>query len=264
MARQWVPVDNEGKSTTEKKSDAAETSKGKSKGSASKASGSKASGKASGSNAGKASQSKGGKDWDGKGGKAPETKGRGKGKGEGKSSNSASHPLAGKSKEVVRGLNELCEKTPMRLTDLDPKAMQYLDALDVAGKLPAMFEYLKSCLEQVTSRDKIANWTPYMFTLIRKFDAEFYGNWRENRGRPKAFLRDRERTSKESFKFSTTFSSTAKEFVPGSQWMAPAASSPTGESPPSASTGGSPASPGNAKSGEDEWQVVKEQDVKTA
>lgn len=175
----------------------------------------------------KAEKAEGGKGGKGKGGyssgkasgkgkdKGDKGKGKGKGKNQSKDGDTDRPSQPRMPKEILEAVTGVCEKTLMRLSDLDPKAKQFLEALHAEGQLPEACTFLEESLEKVSSRDKVLNWQAYVFSLLRKYgDGEFYEKFRESRGRPKT----RERSHKEKFEFSGELNKDAMEFVPGAAW----------------------------------------------
>jgi len=105
----------------------------------------------------------------------------------------------------------LYKSTAVRLTDIDAKAVQLLDALHEAGKADAACTFLTKSLEGV-AREKVANWKAYVFTLLRGYDSEVYNNMKSERGRP------RPRREKKEVVITTELKVGAPEFVPGQAW----------------------------------------------
>lgn len=109
-------------------------------------------------------------------------------------------------------VQDVFKNTAVKGSDIDPKAVQLLDALEAAGKAEEACAHLSKSLEGV-AREKVENWKAYVFTLLRAFDSEVYNNMKEQRGRPKP-----RRNAKETTKVvgAFNFRSEAVEFVPGS------------------------------------------------
>jgi len=121
-------------------------------------------------------------------------------------------------------LQEVFKGTAVKASDIDPKAVQLLDALQNAGKSGEACAHLLKSLETVP-REKVDNWKAYVFTLLRAFDPVVYNAMKEQRGRPKP------RSRKELPKVGDfSFRAEAVEFVPGTgAWggaAAPAAAAP--------------------------------------
>mmetsp|Transcript_115178 Transcript_115178/g.332708 ORF Transcript_115178/g.332708 Transcript_115178/m.332708 type:complete len:204 (+) Transcript_115178:125-736(+) len=112
-------------------------------------------------------------------------------------------------------MNEVFKGTAVRLSDFDAKATQLMDALQEAGKSDGACKFLSKSLEGV-SRDKVTNWRAYTFTLLRRFDKDFYEAMKEQRGRPRPRRKDEKTTV--VVQSMTPLKATAPEFVPGQTW----------------------------------------------
>lgn len=122
-------------------------------------------------------------------------------------------------KEYQAAMQEVFKSTAVKISDVDPKAVQLLDALQIAGKADEACKHLATSLETVP-REKVDNWKAYVFTLLRAVDPVVYNAMKEQRGRPKP------RAGKETKKIvgAFDFRSEAVEFVPGaSAWAGPPA-----------------------------------------
>jgi hypothetical protein len=141
-------------------------------------------------------------------------------------------------KEYQAAMQEVFKSTAVKISDIDPKAVQLLDALQIAGKADEACKHLATSLETVP-REKVDNWKAYVFTLLRAFDPVVYNAMKEQRGRPKP------RAGKETKKIvgAFDFRSEAVEFVPGaSAWTGPpaAAAAPAAAAPATNGTGEAP------------------------
>mmetsp|Transcript_56644 Transcript_56644/g.127830 ORF Transcript_56644/g.127830 Transcript_56644/m.127830 type:complete len:157 (-) Transcript_56644:216-686(-) len=130
-----------------------------------------------------------------------------KGQGQGQSQGGSGKPYSA-------AVNDICKHTAMQPSDIDAKAFQLLDALHAAGRLEPACAHLKKSLEDLP-RDKVANWTPFVFTLLKKFDPAFYAEMRDSRGRPK----NRRSKKSQSPVRSAPLNPAAPVFVPGQRWV---------------------------------------------
>lgn len=141
------------------------------------------------------------------------------------------NPLEGKDYQAA--LQEVFKNTAARANDVDPKAVQLLDALQAAGKADEACTHLSKSLEGVT-REKVENWKAYVFTLLRAFDTEVYNAMKEARGRPKP-RRSEKKKEVGAFNFRTE----AAEFVPGqSAWAGAGTVPPPPQDAPKVATNG--------------------------
>lgn len=83
-------------------------------------------------------------------------------------------------------MNIVFKKTWLQAAHVDAKAVQLLDAFDAEGRLygqQGVFAYLIQSLECV-ERWTVHNCRPYLFELLRKYDAAFYEKFQTQRGFP--------------------------------------------------------------------------------
>mmetsp|Transcript_94761 Transcript_94761/g.203599 ORF Transcript_94761/g.203599 Transcript_94761/m.203599 type:complete len:301 (-) Transcript_94761:52-954(-) len=117
-------------------------------------------------------------------------------------------------------LRDLARHTSVRVTDIDYKAVQLLDALHARGRALEACEHLKVSLEGI-KRERIMSWRAYVYTLLRKFDEEAYSALKgpESQRRTKATNTTVEELHAEPQ--ASVFNPTAMEFVPGQFWTCP-------------------------------------------
>lgn len=145
-----------------------------------------------------------------------------KGKGGNKS---ADYILGGKGYQAA--LQDVFKATAVKASDIDPKAVQLLDALQIAGKADEACAHLSKSLEGV-AREKVENWKAYVFTLLRSFDTVTYNAMKEQRGRPRP-----RRSDKEKVVGDFSFRAEAVEFVPGQiAWTGMGDAAATPQAPP--------------------------------
>jgi len=137
---------------------------------------------------------------------------------------SANHAL--KDKEYKDGVDELAKATVVKPSDLDEKAVKYLDFVQAnGGRGNEACTYLKSALEGM-SRDHVSNWKAYVYTLLRGFDEEAYRQMKISEGKkvrePRRGDKDKEKKDKFPVK-AFAFNPEAAAFVPGQSWNTPQA-----------------------------------------
>merc|ERR1712100_920046 len=76
-------------------------------------------------------------------------------------------------KEYKDGIDDLTKKTVVKATDLDDKAIKFLDYLQTRGRANEACTHLEQALEGL-SRDHVSNWKAYVYTLLRAFDQDAY------------------------------------------------------------------------------------------
>ncbi|CAK0886102.1 unnamed protein product [Prorocentrum cordatum] len=118
------------------------------------------------------------------------------------------------------GIDELAKTTVVKPSDLDEKAVKYLDFVQAnGGRGNEACTYLKSALEGM-SRDHVSNWKAYVYTLLRGFDEEAYKQMKISEGKkvrePRRGAKgDKEKKDKFPVK-EFAFNVDAAEFVPSS------------------------------------------------
>merc|ERR1719464_2051676 len=86
-------------------------------------------------------------------------------------------------KEYKDGIDDLTKKTVVRVTDLDDKAIKFLDYLQQnGGRGKEACQFLKQALEGLT-REHVGNWKAYVYTLLRTFDPEAHKAMKESEGK---------------------------------------------------------------------------------
>lgn len=70
-------------------------------------------------------------------------------------------------------LVELEARTALNVADLDPKALQLLDAIHEAGKAATIFKQLRQTLDGIP-RQRIGNWRRYFYSLLRSLAPQEY------------------------------------------------------------------------------------------
>eukprot|EP00419_Tripos_fusus_P022984 CAMPEP_0172719342 /NCGR_PEP_ID=MMETSP1074-20121228/75450_1 /TAXON_ID=2916 /ORGANISM="Ceratium fusus, Strain PA161109" /LENGTH=205 /DNA_ID=CAMNT_0013544683 /DNA_START=61 /DNA_END=678 /DNA_ORIENTATION=+ len=116
-----------------------------------------------------------------------------------------------RSRSYWNDLNEVFKTTSAQPGDIDAKALALLDALNDAGRAKEACAYLQKSLEGIT-REKVANWYAFTFTLLKRFDQNFYDSIREQRTKNKPHREPREDPKP------VTMSAAAPTFVPGQIW----------------------------------------------
>jgi len=124
---------------------------------------------------------------------------------------SVSSSLRGRS--YWNDLNEVFKHTSAQPGDIDAKALALLDALNDAGRAKEACAYLQKSLEGI-AREKVANWYAFTYTLLKRFDPNFYEAMREQRGKNSKSHRE----PREEPKPAMTLSAGAPAFVPGQLW----------------------------------------------
>lgn len=134
--------------------------------------------------------------------------------------------LDGKKYKVA--VEQLAEKTAIKVNEIDQKALALLEALDKKGKAEAAIDHLKESLSEV-GRDHTTNWRAYSYTLLKKFDEETYKEMKEEAvksgvRRPRGNRESREdrkenreerKRAQDRFPLTTfNFNKDATEFVP--------------------------------------------------
>mmetsp|Transcript_9999 Transcript_9999/g.21999 ORF Transcript_9999/g.21999 Transcript_9999/m.21999 type:complete len:315 (-) Transcript_9999:247-1191(-) len=142
-------------------------------------------------------------------------KGKGKGKTDGEGGEVEEKKFTVDSRPYGEALHELYKGTAARAADFDAKTIQLMDALHDAGKTDAAIKHMLKALTGV-AREKVTNWSGYLFALLRGFDKEIYEQARSQRGKPERSRKDREKKLAASIK--TSLKATAPEFVPGQFW----------------------------------------------
>jgi len=134
-------------------------------------------------------------------------------------------------KEYKGDVDELAKETVVRISDLDDKAIKYLDYLQQnGGRAKDACQHLKQALEGLT-RDKVTNWRAYVYTILRGFDKDAYEAMKTAEGRrvkpPRTSRGDKSDEKKEKATMSFfELNANAPEFKPGQIWST--AAPPTG------------------------------------
>eukprot|EP00411_Alexandrium_monilatum_P074491 CAMPEP_0175565284 /NCGR_PEP_ID=MMETSP0096-20121207/39365_1 /TAXON_ID=311494 /ORGANISM="Alexandrium monilatum, Strain CCMP3105" /LENGTH=201 /DNA_ID=CAMNT_0016868567 /DNA_START=1 /DNA_END=606 /DNA_ORIENTATION=- len=168
-------------------------------------------------------------------------------------------------KEYKDGIDDLSKKTVVRATDLDDKAIKFLDYLQMnGGRAKDACQHLETSALQGLQRDHVTNWRAYVYTLLRGFDTGAYEAMKTGEGKrvrkplrnPRAEILS-SLDKKEKFPLSTfTFNPEAAEFIPGQQWGVPPATATVtlDDEAPEAAEGGEakPEEKGDTPAAEDE------------
>lgn len=117
-------------------------------------------------------------------------------------------------------LRDLERHTSVRVTDIDFKAVQLLDALHERGRALEACQHLKVSLEGI-KRERIASWRAYVYTLLRKFDDEAYAALKGPEGQRRTNAKPTTDEELHAEPQGTVFNPEAMEFVPGHVWTSP-------------------------------------------